>query len=139
MSQPPQRNGTGQQQQPDPEVVPQAKRRVFSLAYKRQILEEADNCEHGEVGALLRREGLYSSHLTRWRRARDRGELAGSSRKKRGRKRTKSTELKQLERENERLQQQLQQAELIIEAQKKLSEALGITLREQNEGVPRNR
>ena len=134
MSQQPQQNDTGQQQQPDPEVVPQVKRRTFSLTYKRQILEEADNCEHGEVGALLRREGLYSSHLTRWRRARDRGEWAGSSRKKRGRKRKKSAELKQLEQENERLRQQLQQAELIIEAQKKLSEALGITLREQNEG-----
>lgn len=107
MSQEQQKNGTGHRQQPEPEVVPKAKRRSFSLAYKRQILEEADDCEHGEVGALLRREGLYSSHLTRWRRARARGELAGTSGKKRGRKREKSAELGRVKKENERLRQQL--------------------------------
>jgi hypothetical protein len=59
---------------PDPEVVPMAKRRQFSAAYKRRILEEAESCsEPGEVGALLRREGLYSSHLTTWRQQRERG------------------------------------------------------------------
>ena len=65
---------------PDPEVVPKAKRRMFSAKYKLRILEEADSCtEAGQVGALLRREGLYSSHLTTWRRQRDKGVLQGCS------------------------------------------------------------
>jgi transposase len=72
---------------PDPEVVPQAKRRRFNAEYKVRILEEADACsEPGEIGALLRREGLYSSHLTTWRRQREQGHLEGLSPKKRGRK-----------------------------------------------------
>jgi transposase-like protein len=74
----PNRNGQLEVEVPDPEVVPQAKRRQFSARYKLRILTEADQCtQRGEIGALLRREGLYSSHLTTWRRQRDRGHLAG--------------------------------------------------------------
>ena len=109
------------------EVVARPKRRTFSAAYKRSILEEADRCsEPGEIGALLRREGLYSSNLTTWRRQRERGELAGA---KRGRKPAsdETKQLRQLQRENARLKQKLEQAELVIEVQKKLSQLLGLT------------
>jgi transposase-like protein len=72
---------------PDPEVVPKAKRRKFSAEYKLRILDESDNCtEPGQIGALLRREGLYSSHLSTWRRQREQGLLEALSSKKRGRK-----------------------------------------------------
>ena len=112
--------------QPDPEVLPQAKRRTFSASYKLRILQEADHCrEAGDIGALLRREGLYSSHLTTWRRQREAGELAGLAPRKRGRKKDEqAAELATLRRENERLRQQLEQAELIIAVQKKLAQAL---------------
>lgn len=107
----------------DPEVVPKAKRRTFSAEYKLQILREADGCsESGEIGALLRREGLYSSHLSDWRRQREAGSLAGLGAKKRGRKATPDKRrITELERENERLRQRLEQAETIMEVQKKLS------------------
>lgn len=118
----------------EPEVEEKARRRKFSAEYKRRILREADGCtEPGEVGALLRREGLYSSHLTSWRQQRQRGELAGLSPKKRGRKGCGQTvsakEYEQLHRENRWLRQRLEQAELIIDIQKKASEMLGIPLR----------
>lgn len=126
---------------PDPEVVPQPKRRQFSAAYKRRILEEADACsEPGEIGALLRREGLYSSYLSNWRKARALGELDGSKSKKRGRKPAADAEVqrenKQLRRDKERLEARLEQAELIIEVQKKLSQLLGVSNeeREKEEG-----
>lgn len=108
---------------PDPEVVPKAKRRTFSSAYKLRILEEADACNKpGEIGALLRREGLYSSLLSDWRRQREAGSLAGLSPKKRGRKSTGDMRrIAELERENERLRRQLEQAETIIGVQKKLA------------------
>jgi transposase len=120
---------------PDPEVVPQAKRRRFNAEYKVRILEEADACsEPGEIGALLRREGLYSSHLTTWRRQREQGQLEGLSPKRRGRKPSVDgalvNELAELKRENQRLENRLQQAETIIEVQKKLSGLLGLTLNE---------
>jgi transposase len=120
---------------PDPEVVPTAKRRRFTTQEKVRILEEADACtEPGELGALLRREGIYSSYLSRWRRARDRGELWALSPKKRGPKSAADSgltkELAKLQRENERLRGRLAQAEAIIEAQKKLSELLGLSPRE---------
>ena len=80
----------GERKMPDPEVSTKAKRRTFTAEYKRRILEEADGCTgRGEMGALLRREGLYSSHLTTWRRQREAGELAGLTPKKRGRKQDK--------------------------------------------------
>ena len=115
---------------PDPEVVPKAKRRKFSAEYKRRILDEADSCtEPGQIGALLRREGLYSSHLTTWRRQRDRGLIQALSPKKRGRKRKDELEreVARLQRENARLQARLEQAEMIIDVQKKLSQLLGLT------------
>ena len=117
---------------PDPEVVPQAKRRRFNAEYKMRILEEADACnEPGQIGALLRREGLYSSHLTTWRRQREQGQLAALSPQKRGRKplvdEALAKELAELKRANQRLENRLQQAETIIEVQKKLSGLLGLT------------
>jgi transposase len=121
---------------PDPEMVPRAKRRRFNAEYKVRILEEADACsERGEIGALLRREGLYSSHLTTWRRQRAQGQLAALSPKKRGRKSSVdealAKELAELKQDKQRLQTRLQQAETIIEVQKKLSGLLGLTLNEK--------
>lgn len=110
-------------QDPDPQVVPKGERRRFSTEYKLRILAEADQCtEHGQIGALLRREGLYSSHLTTWRRQREQGTLGG----KRGRKPDpQSAEIKRLEQENERLRARLARAEHIIDVQKKLAQLLG--------------
>lgn len=109
--------------EPDPQVVPKAKRRTFSREYKLRILAEADACsERGELGALLRREGLYSSHLATWRKQRAQGELN----KKRGRRPDpQAAELARLQQENERLRQALERAEHIIHVQKKLAELLG--------------
>jgi len=131
----PNRNGQLEVEVPDPEVVPQAKRRQFSAKYKLRILTEADQCtQRGEIGALLRREGLYSSHLTTWRRQRDRGQLAGLTPKKRGHKSNpQAVELARLQRENERLKARLEQVETIIEVQKKLSQMLGLAPAEKDE------
>lgn len=114
--------------QPDPEVEPKAKRRKFSADYKLRILEEADACtERGAIGALLRREGLYSSHLDKWRTQRKRGALQALAGQKRGPKvDQQAAEIARLRQENERLQGRLQQAETIIEVQKKLSTLLGL-------------
>ena len=116
----------------DPEVVAKARRRRFSAEYKARILREADACaDSGQIGALLRREGLYSSHLTTWRRHRARGALEALAAKKRGKKPTRDArdrELARLARENARLRRKLKQAEAVIEVQKKLSEVLGIPL-----------
>ena len=115
---------------PDPEVVPKAKRRQFTAKDKLRIVEEADACtEAGEIGALLRREGLYSSHLSKWRQLRKDGQLQALSAKKRGRKAQDPSvaELAKLRRENERLRARLEQAEMIIDVQKKLSQLLGLT------------
>lgn len=109
--------------EPDPEVVPKAERRRFSAEYKQRILTEADRCsEQGQIGALLRREGLYASHLTTWRRQRDQGALS----QKRGRKPDpQAAEIKRLGHENERLRLRLERAERIIDVQKKLAQLLG--------------
>ena len=115
---------------PDPEVVPKAKRRQFTAKYKLRIVEEADACtEPGQVGALLRREGLYSSHLSKWRQLRKDGQLQALSAQKRGRKAQHPSvaELAKLQRENKRLRARLEQAEMIIDVQKKLSQILGLT------------
>ncbi len=115
---------------PDPEVVPKAKRRKFTAKYKLRIVEEADACtEPGQIGALLRREGLYSSHLSKWRQQRKDGQLQALSAKKRGRKAQDPSvaELAKLRRENKRLRARLEQAEMIIDVQKKLSQILGLT------------
>jgi transposase len=125
-------NGSSPVTQPEPEVVPKATRRSFSAAYKLRIVEEADQCtERGQIGTLLRREGLYSSQLTTWRRLRDGGGLQALKPKKRGRSASQDAreiEIAALRRENERLHKQLEQAELIIGAQKKLAAALEQTL-----------
>jgi transposase-like protein len=116
---------------PDPEVVPLAERRRFTAEEKLRILEEAEGCtEPGEIGALVRREGIYSSYLSRWRQARDSGQLSALGANKRGPKAVTDAaatrEIARLRRENERLQKRLGQAETIIEAQKKLSALLGL-------------
>ena len=116
---------------PDPEVPEKKPRRRFTAQYKLRIVEEADMLkESGQIGALLRREGLYSSNLTTWRRQRDEGQLQALSPKKRGRKAQQKNPLAErvarLEKENRRLQDQLKQAKTIIEVQKKISEILGI-------------
>ena len=111
------------------EVVAKATRRRFTAAYKRRVLQEADRCEQpGAIGALLRREGLYSSHLTAWRAARARGELTGAGTTRRGPKpQPPSPAVKrilQLERENRRLRARAERAEALVEVQKKLSALL---------------
>jgi len=116
---------------PDPEVPEKKRRRKFTAKYKLSILAEADSCTApGQLGALIRREGLYSSNLTTWRRQREKGLLQAMTPKKRGRKPKKrnflAKRVTRLENENRRLQQKLRKAELIIEAQKKMSEILGI-------------
>ncbi len=122
---------------PDPEVPAKAKRRTFSAKYKLRILAEADACtEPGDIGRLLRREGLYSSHLTTWRRARDVGALAALEPKKRGRKpRHRSALAKRvddLQRDNQRLQEELRKARVIIDVQKKVAMLLGETPEDLN-------
>ena len=121
---------------PNPEVIPVASRRQFTAQYKLRVLEEAERCTApGELGALLRREGLYSSYLSRWRQAQEQGKLAALTSKKRGPKPSTDSifeeENAKLRRENKQLQVRLVQAETIIEVQKKLSGLLGINL-EQN-------
>lgn len=108
------------------QVVAKAQRRRFTMAYKRRILQEAERCtKPGELGALLRREGLYSSHLAAWRAARARGELAGERAKRRGPKpqppHLEGKRLRQLERENQHLRARAERAEALVEVQKKLS------------------
>lgn len=114
---------------PDPEVAAKPARRRFTADYKRSIVEQADACQDaGAVGALLRREGLYSSHLSTWRRQARQGELAGLTPKKRGRKTTVSPlveENRKLLAINARLTKRLENAELIIDVQKKLAALLG--------------
>ena len=116
---------------PDPEVPAKVQRRQFTAEYRRRMLKEADACKkHGELGALLRREGLYSSHLANWRRQREQGELvAGRARKRGPTPKPIDPRVKQLEVENRRLQRKLARAETIITLQKKVAEILGIPLK----------
>lgn len=119
---------------PNPEVPEKAVRRRFSAEYKLNILRQAEACrETGDVGALLRREGLYSSHLTTWRRQKEAGILSGLEPKQRGRKANPNhplqTENEKLRKENIWLQKRLKKAELIIDIQKKISQMLGIPLK----------
>ena len=116
---------------PDPEVPAKVERRRFSAEYRLRILKEADACKKpGELGALLRREGLYSSHVITWRQQRERGALAGMRATKRGpQTRPVDPRVKHLEGENRRLQRKLQRAETIITLQKKVAEILGIPLK----------
>ena len=117
---------------PDPEVAEKQSRRRFTAKYKLRILEEADNCkEPGQLGALLRREALYSSNLTTWRRQCEKGMLTGLAPKKRGRKNKPKNpladQIARLEKENRKLRLKLKQAETIIDVQKKISQMLGIS------------
>ena len=114
----------------DPEVPERPRRRKFSAEYKLRILREAERAkDSGQLGALLRREGLYTSNLTTWRRQFERGALAGLAPQKRGKKAkpvdARDTRIRELERDNERLRKRLEQAETIIEVQKKVSALLG--------------
>lgn len=122
----------------DPEVPERPIRRQFTAPYKLKVLREADKCtQPGQIGALLRREGLYASQLTLWRRQRAQGELEALN-LKRGRKSTSRDpvliENKRLRRENEVLQRKLKQAETLITVQKKISEILGIPLKSPDDG-----
>lgn len=129
-------NGVGPHlSSPDPEVVGRAHRRQFTASYKLRILDEADACKPGEQGALLRREALYSSHLTAWRRQRGQGLLSAfQSRRGRPPKDPATAELTRLRLENERLTYKLVVAETIIDVQKKVSALLGITLGSPEQG-----
>jgi len=122
----------GGQPQHDPEIRPRAARTQWSARERLRILAAADACPAGELGALLRREGIYSSHLSRWRRQRAEGELAGLEPKRRAEPspatRAQAAELARLQRENQRLQVKLAQAEVIIDVQKKLATLLGSVL-----------
>ena len=120
---------------PDPEVVAKPTRRQFTGAYRLRILEEADRCtEPGEVGRLLRREGLYSSHLSTWRKARREGSLAGLAPKKRGVKAKprdpRDTKVRELEAKVARLEGELDKAHTILDMQAKMSGLLGFSLKD---------
>ena len=117
---------------PDPEVVATARRRQFSSSDKRRILDAADRCtQPGEIGALLRKEGIYSSHLTTWRRQRAANQRAALAPHKRGRKadsaQTEDRRVLQLTQDNDRLRRKLAQANAIIDVQKKLCVLLGLS------------
>jgi len=124
-------------ERPDPEVLERPFRRRFTGEYKRRIVEEASTCRHpGELGALLRREGLYSSLLSKWRVQGEAALGAGFAPRKRGRKPGQNSErarVARLERENARLRRNLEEAKLIIEIQKKTSQLLGIKLTDVSE------
>lgn len=119
-------NGQGMVTEPDPEVVAMPRRRRYSREYKRRILAEAEQCQHGEVGALLRREGLYYATLSKWRQQQADGKLDGRRDKEKEAEKEQGQEVKRLQRENARLAAQLAKAEAIIEVQKKLSVLLAM-------------
>jgi transposase len=114
----------------DVQVAAKPRRRTYTAEYKRRILKEADACTApGAIGALLRREGLYSSLLVEWRRARGRGELAALTAKKRGRKPTpvdpRDRKITELERQLAQMTGRAERAEALVEAQKNLAALLG--------------
>jgi transposase-like protein len=123
-------NSNVKEAMPNTEVVAKAKRKRFTAADKLRILREVEACRgSGEIGALLRREGIYSSYLTTWRKQRELGELNGLSPHKRGPKpNPEAIELAKLRREHERLQERMRRAELIIDVQKKVARMLGETI-----------
>jgi len=125
---------------PPAEVVERAQRRQFTAEYKARILREVEQAlasgEQGAVGALLRREGLFSSLISSWRAARDRGELAGLTPKKRGRKPSRNpltAENQRLQRHNAHLEKELEKARIVISVQKKLSSLLGLPIADDPE------
>jgi transposase-like protein len=127
------RMSMGDGTRPDPEVLEMPKRRRFTGEYKERIVREAESClEHGQTGALLRREGLFSSQLASWRKQYSNGGRKALCDDKRGRKRKRTPEqdeIESLRKENEKLKHRLFQAETIIDCQKKLSQMLGIDLK----------
>ena len=126
----------GKPNPPNPEVIDKPQRRSFTKAYKLDILNQIDACSGvGQIGALLRREGLYSSHLTNWRLQRSQGLLDNAAAKKRAVTPTnRNARVNQLQRENIRLKARLRQAELVLDIQKKASEILGIPLKALDNG-----
>jgi transposase len=127
-------NGKSLEEGMKTEVVAQAKRRQYAAEYKLRILREIDECKgSGEVGALLRREGLYSSLVSKWREQSERGSLTGLSGHRRGPKvDPQAVEITRLQCENKRLQEKLERAELIIDVQKKVARLLGVPLEDNN-------
>ena len=125
----------------DPEVSDRPQRRTFSTADKLRILEEVDRARPGDIGAILRREGLYSSNVGRWRRQRDAGLLRGLAPARPGPKsppaQPHKTDLDRLERENARLRDQLARAEAVIELQKKVAQLLETSLGSTDRGEPK--
>ena len=122
----------------DTEVPAKARRRRFTAEYKQRILREVERCgKPGEIGALLRREGLYCSHLTAWRAARSTGERAGLESKRRGTKPRvrdgQAQHVAELQREVTRWKERAERAELLVDLQKKVSQLLGIDLDERGE------
>lgn len=119
---------------PNPEVSARAKRRTYTGKFKQQVLAEADAARgSGEIGAVLRRHGLYSSHLTKWRQERKSGIVEGLAPQKRGPKSKANpltAENQKLQRDNERLTERLRKAEIIIDVQKKVAMLLGIPIAE---------
>ena len=120
------------------EVMAKPTRRRYSAEYKLRILREADSCSRpGEIGALLRQEGLYSSNLTAWRKQREKRDLEGLGQKRRGplpkEKNPLADKVRALERENARLRVRAERAEGLVELQKKVSEILGIELKHNGE------
>jgi len=131
-------NGKSEEAGTQTEVVVKAKRRQHPAEYKLRILNEVDECQgKGGIGALLRREGLYSSLVSKWREQRERGGLTGLSEHRRGPKvDANAVEVARLQRENKRLQEQLQRAELIIDVQKKVARLLEVTLADNDPSTP---
>jgi transposase-like protein len=125
------RSSSSPERVPDPEVAARPRRRQFTAEYKLRILREVDSCKgSGEIGALLRREGLYSSHLVLWRRQREEAAQSQLKARKRGPKpKVQDPRVKQLERENARLQRQLKRVALLLDIQKKAGEILGIPMK----------
>ena len=130
-------NGKEEIKVPETEVVVKAKRRQYTADYKLRILKEIDSCQgNGDIGAVLRREGLYSSMLSKWKDQRDNGALDGLSAQKRGPKfDPQAAELALMKHDNDRLRERLRQAELIIDVQKKVAQLLGVPLEDNNPGI----
>jgi transposase len=124
-------NGKVTSERPSTEVVSRAARRTYTYEYKQRILQEIDHSRlPGEIGAILRREGLYSQLISKWRQQLSRHGASGLEPQKRGPKgaSAEAAELARLQRENERLRRQLERAELIIDVQKKVSQMLSLPL-----------
>ena len=130
-------NGKEEIKVPETEVVVKAKRRQYTADYKLRILKEIDSCQgNGDIGAVLRREGLYSSMLSKWKDQRDNGALDGLSAQKRGPKfDPQAAELALMKHDNDRLRERLRQAELIIDVQKKVAQLLGVPMEDNNPGI----